>query len=543
MSLPINIPASELMDLEVLDHFFDKQPKFNPLIAEGFAYHQAKQAPDWIANYFKEAAKGSFPPTIIFEGYHIATPEEAQKQMVQKRRAKQFYDVSNSDVYLTMYRFSYQGKRLPIDIPILLPNPRPGGIIMLRDSWYHITPVLGDIAISVGPDDLFVQSKMKLKIQRLFHQIMINDERRSCNVIWSQINNSKEKKVKSTLMHYLLIKYGLEGTFKKYIPNVEIVYGSSETVNRNDYPGSKWIHVATAVSAWQTKGKKQFPQLRTDIRFAVKREHWNETVEGMLCSFYYVADHYCREVNSKSDLNDVYIWQMILGDILARGRNDGAGKIIAYIRTHIESLDNYMITSLRRSLRHEGVIVDTIYDLFADFIGTFSSRVAISSDKMSTMYDKCYIVLRYILADIIAGINNMTFDFQRQGTDITEADVVKCFKDHIRPNAIMDLTKPTHPEVTSFASVTDLLLYKASMPTIRQLNLSSGSRPKELSFGPADVLHASIAEIGQPFINPSKDPTSRQRANQYAIVSSDGIIGRHEDLVDIVNEAQRIISR
>lgn len=530
------------MDLRVMDRYFERQPDYNPLLAKGFAHSQSKYAPQYIADRFHEAEQDSFPEGLKLMGYYPATPEEAFKTLCSfKKNTKIIYDISHSDMYIVMYRFSLHGKELKYPIPIMFPNIKEGNIMRIRDSWYQVASVLGDIAISKGHDYLFVQSKMKLKFQRLLHQVNINGKRKTCTVVWSQINNSKEKQNKTCLMHYLLVKYGLEGVLHQYCPDAEIEYGSSSKITRNNYPLDEWVHVKTAREQFIVRGKQNVPQLRTDMMFAVRKSDWNERIEGMLASFFYIADTYPMYVHSKRDLNDVYVWQTILGDILSKG-TEGAGRIISYIETHLESVDTYMTSVLRNQLRRQGLTVDTIYDLFADLIGTFSERVTVSSDEMSTMYDKCYIVLRYVLADIISGINKITFDFQKKDHAILdETAILDIFRRNLHYTDIYKLTGSDHAEVSSYSSVTDTYLYKGSMPTLRQQNVSKG-KIRDIVFGPTDRCHASIAEIGQPFIAPTKDPTGRQRMNIYAVVDQEGFVGKHEDLIDIVENAQREIS-
>lgn len=533
------------LDLELFDQFYADQPKYNPLLAEGFGYSQCLRAPEYIAELFRQAEKDHFPKGLKFMGYQPCAPEEAFKVLMSMpRRSQIFYEVSRSDTYMVEFKFSYMGG-LPLkeSLYLMLPNAQRGGYIQLRDSFFHIAPVIGDIAISVGQNYLFAHTKMKLKFFREYQAVMLNGERRSLNVVWSQINNSRNKQIKSCLMHYLMTKDGLSGTLKKYT-KARFKVGHYSEIKRSDYPESEWYICKTASPSHVIRAGNRINRPRTDVAIAVMKEDFDELVAGMIGSFFYIADFFPTDACMANDLEDPFTWKMILGSILI-GNEASIGKAMNYIDSHIESVDTYMTIMFRKLLALEGLQVDSIYDLFVEIIATFSRRIAVSSDALSTMYGKCLMVLRYILADVITGINNATFRFSKfKDRAPTEQEVMNVLRECIRLTAAVELSAPEHTTVSTLQSSTDSLTLKLSMPAVLQSNTNRERRGStDAKFGDDGILHASIAEIGNPNANPSKDPTGRQRLNLYAKVDNNGIIHRREEFIEVIDAIQDNIRR
>lgn len=533
------------MDEDVFGKFYSRMTPYNPDIANGFAFSQLDQAPEYVGNKFKQDELNSFPKGLKYIGHEICSPEKTYQVMSNiKHRTKNYYDITHSDVYLVRYMFTWYGQPLKSDVYFLLPYARPGGWMTLKDSQYHIAPVLADIAISVTGDGLFVRLKMPVKIYREHHKVLVDDVRESLSVIWSRIHNNKAKSTKTSLMHYLLSKHGLSSAFKIYA-GCDIVLDDADHVNRANYPEEDWVICKTAVAPYNDKGAVRKINRRTDARIAIPRDKWNNLTAGMVAGFFYLADQFPEQVLVKNELDNPTIWKMLLGTILF-GPGAGIGKIIANMDSHLESVDTYLTDISKRWLEMEDVFVNNVYELFAELIESYSRRVSASSDRISTMYGKRFVVLYYVLYDIIAAINRVNFDFQSIGLDkVTENDVCRIFRDRLRLTAIMSLSGQEHKEVSSIGSTTDSLIYKLSMPNILQTNTSRAKQAKDLevTFGEESVQHASVAEYGNPNVNPEKEPTGRQRSNLYAITDDQGILHRRDKNRQIIDETQERIKR
>lgn len=538
--------GAPMLDPLFFDDWYDVQPKFNPLIAEGFATSQVPSAPEYISNVWKQYEKDTFPEGLRYGGnYEICSPEKAYQVLSQlKTKTKFYYDISHSDIYLVAYHFTLHGEPLKRPVYIMMPYCNRGGWLIIKDSFFHIAPVLGDIAISVEDDGLFIRLKMKLRFKRLSHQIRVNDMSTSLNVVWSQIHNSQERKVKPPLMLYLIAKNGLEGAFRT-LANTEIAVGGSHEINALNYPPDAWMICSTARTQWVKRYGKQAIQMRTDVHIAIPKDRWNELTKGMVASFFYLADAFPMQILLQNDLNDQSVWKMVMGSIYF-SEGEGISKVIAAIDTHLESVDCYLSSNVRSSLAHDGIHVDDIYELLAEIISSYSRRFAAPSDMISTMYDKRFYVLRYLLEDIVHGITRVTFAMQKHNKPVTtEQDIAKMFADNVKMAQITHLSSPNHAEISSISSPTASLIYKFAMPNVLQVNTSTKATDgsQEVTFGEESVLHASLAEVCCPNSHPDKDPTSRQRTNFYALVDEQGYINRNPKFIELIDRVQERIKR
>lgn len=533
------------MDEDVFGPFFANHPKFNPILAEGFAHNQLKHAPEYVSSKFKQVEQASFPPGLKYIGYERCSPEKTYQVLSAVRlRSKHYYDITRSDIYLVRFMFTWHGEPLKNDVYIFLPFTRPGGWMVLNDAQYHIAPVMSDIAISVAGDGLFIRLKMPLRIYRVQHQVMINNVREFMNVPWSRVHNNELKAVKSSLAHYLLVKHGLVGAFKVYA-NADVELGNADTINNNTHPSDEWVICKTAVPPYSMKGNARVLNVRTDIRVAVKQSDWNTLTAGLIGGVFYLADKYPEHVRLDKELDNPTIWKVLLGIILF-GNGTGLSKAVRNIDYHIESVDTYLTETSRRWLELDGVFVNDTYELFAELISSFSKRITISSDAISTMYGKRLVVLHYVLYDIIASINNAVFDMQNSGVGaLNEDSICKIFNNRIKMLSIMKLKDQEHKEVSSIGSSTDSLIYKLSMQNILQTNASRKITNKDLevTFGEESVQHVSVAEFGNPNVNPEKEPTGRQRTNLYADCDEQGILTRSKAFYELTQAVQEKIKR
>lgn len=534
------------MDNDAFGAFFDRAPKFNPLIANGFAHHQLSSAPEYIANKFREVEADYFPPELKFIGYEMCSPETTYRVLSNKKhRSKNYYDITRTDVYMVKYMFTWQGNPLGHDVYIFLPYTRPGSWITLKDSQYHIAPVLADITISVTHDGLFIALKLPVKVSRFYHQVVVDDSRELHSVVWSKIHNVKRKSVKTSLAHYLFTKKGLTGTFKEYA-NCDVIIGRSDEVNKKRYPVEDWVVCKTAVDTYDAQSNHRRVTRRTDVRLAIPRDKWNTLTQGLVAGFYHLADAFPEQVMVDKELDNPTIWKMLLGKVLF-DNDAGIAKIIANMDTHLESVDTYLTDVNKRWLEREDVYVNDIYELFAEIIESYSRRASASSDRMSTMYNKRFAVLHYVLGGVISGINRAAFDIHngRNNKKLTDSAVIDFFRKRIKLNEITALSGEEHKEVSSIGSSTDSLIYKLSMINVLQTNMSKTSPGKsvEVTFGEESVQHASVAEIGNPNVNPEKEPTGRQRTNVYADVDELGVFRRREQHRKLIDDVQENIKR
>lgn len=525
-------------------------PKFNRDITRGLACEQLKHVEHYLDRVMQSAQKG-FPEGMLVMPAERCTPMEEYNYLTAKRSnkkgAKQIFEFSQSDVYLVKYTFIYQGVALK-PVYVYLPYVRPGGIITITGNKFSISPVLADKAISVGEDNIYIPLNLdKLTFKRIYHHFIAGDRRVSVPVIWSDIYHRRNRarmvggkrtmKSNATIGHYLFAKHGIAETFMIYA-DAEIHTGGPDTVNETTYPPVEWCICQSTQIRPPDIRNKYHPT--TSIRLAIRHSDYNAFTASLIGTFFYVADRYPMRMVPEY-LSDVRLWRSILGHIVFIS-DETEGKILNRMDAHIESLDGYIDGMVIEWLAEDKVHVETIYDLLAHVIETFSHRVANAGVDICSMYNKNLVVLRYVLFDIITAIFKLMFALRAASKKgLTRMDAEKKIRDHLRTYLITKINHK-HGEVSSVSSPTDIMSFKITTNLRLQTNITNSvTSSKVVSVGAADLLHVSIAEVGQHLNLPKGEPTGRQRLNLFQKLGPKWSTVQDPDKMYLTAKTQRTI--
>lgn len=537
------------MDARLFDFIHQQVPAFNRLVCDGLAVTHLEHAERYVDRLFL-SAQSSFPRGLKYLGYTRCTPHEQFAVSTKMRNSKRPYEVRRSDVYMVKYLFTLNGEEIR-PVYFYLPYAMDGGIIHLNGSTFAISPVLADQTISVGVDSMFIRLyRDKLTFNRSYYPFIIDGERTNSDIIISNIHHGAKKSGKkringldATPVHYLFCKYGVMRTFREF-GKTDIVVGKDD-ITTERFPRSEW-RICSSIGL-RPRGIRDKLYQPTRIRIAIRNEDYNLTSATMIASFFYLVDHFPDRVEPEY-IDDLELWMVFMGyntcDLDAT-----EGKMIISIQSHIESLDHYIDAMSKDDLNDIGISVNDIYQLFGHVIETMSSRVAKASTSVSSMYGKKLIVLFYVLEDISHAITNMHFAMKKKsknGTkDLSMKEVNDIMMKHLKPETIMMLNRPTHPECQNVPSSTDNKIFRITGKMV--LQASAMSKMNNGGTAPTDnlsnILHASQAEIASFTNLPKSEPTGRDRLNMYARVEANGTISRNPDFVQLLDTIQQHIQR
>lgn len=537
------------MDKKLFDYIEEHTPKFNPIIANGLAVQQFQYIENYVDRIIRCAEPG-FPEGLRYERYQRCTPHEEYGVTTAKRNNRHTYELTRSDLYMVKYIFTYHGEELKPRY-LYLPFVKDAGIISLLGSTFAVAPTLADKTISVGTETIFIPlNRDKLTFRRLVHQFICDNQRESAYVVWSAIHHGaksvrkKEKRtieVNATNLHYVFCRHGFTNTFKKYA-NADVVAGLLE-INTDNYPPDQWrICSSQKIKPRGVKGKYY---VGTDIRLAIRKEHYNLTTASMISAFFYVADHFPDRFYPEY-LNDTDFWKRLMGHVIF-ARNESEGKLLIGVETHLLSLDGYVDAMVKEWLREDGVEVDDLYDLFMHVVDTFTSRITESSPHIASMYGKRYNILRYVLMDVIKGIFGMLFAIQQlvkknKGRALTKKEISDVMHDSLKPELIIKMNR-NHQEVSSVSSPSDNKAFKITTNVVLQ-NSSTGKKTgSDATVEPSKLAHVSIIEVGSPTNLPKSEPSGRSRASLFLNLGPDCSIIRDPKRIELLDKIQEQIQR
>ena len=534
------------MDTKLFDFIFNLQPKMNASIAEGVAVRQMENAELRIDRVWRCAAK-LFPAGLTYEGYHICTPEE-ELAIKTRRRTGNILELSQSDVYMVEFLFSYKGKPL-VRHPMYLPFCREAGSIFIRGSRFTITPVIADRCLSVSKGSVFFPPlRDKITFKQFPWQVLVDGRQETVYISKSKIHHFQQdpetKKLPGsvqanhTLAHYLFCRYGLADTFALHF-DVDPVFGD-DTTDWSKYPESEYVIVRSV--GLKPKVLKQQYYNPTKLQVAIPRAKWNDSIESMVAAFFYLADLFPERLTLE-DIHHPRIWQTLFGVIIF-GASSGEGKMLEDFRSHLASLDEYIDEVTREDLHSDHVLVDNIYELFVYIVEEMPALLA--NPDVANLEGKRLITWKYVLHDIVRAIFHLTYQLNPKNRVLQEQDLKKTITRGISTEMIMKINGAGHPEVTNIVSPSDSMIAKftsAAIPQSRAGNHSARGEHDRTFSDPSQHLHSSILACGSFMNQPKSDPGGASKLNPYGHLVHGDVMAVSPEFKAILDDLQKKLAR
>lgn len=526
------------MDPELSKLIDDEMPKFTREIAEGYAVSCMSKNEAYINELWQQVAK-NFPPNIQYiSPPRRLSPLEEYRVVTSSRRGgtRNIYDVAKSDVTMIQFRFLVDGQELTHNM--YAPYVGPGGSITIKNAKFTISPVIADVALSVRGDSIFViMNRAKLTFKKFMGYILVDGERESSYIVWSQVYNIKTRKILSTIGHYLFCKFGVTEAFRRMGVDLHVI--PLDEVSSERYPVNDWV---TITSVGKKLGPRTRAMLGVNIALMIPRHQYNHATKSLAASFFYVADQFPERVTI-NDYQSTNIWRILLGKaIFPPGDSDG--KILNQINTHMASVDGY-VDGLVREWLHDGGYpnIYDIYDLFQLIIKQYPDAVAQTSDSVASLYGKRLVINRYVNENIINGISSVLFAIQKHMNSKGEVklkDMQSFLTRNLKYNLAFKINSG-HSEVKSVSSASDCMIHKITSVALMQTETTSSSTG--VIFDESKQAHQSILEVGGVMNLPSGDPSGRSRLNMTAKIDASGTILADPQHREILDEVHRKVKR
>jgi hypothetical protein len=286
------------------------------------------------------------------------------------------------------------------------------GLIYISGSRWAINPVLADSFPSISKNTVFVRLlKAKITFRRLHFILLVDGQQRAAPVVHSAVFNDKESdqareerkatsevSLKSSMVHYLMIKYGFTQTCMRYLKlkvGEDIIPIDSIDVIGIDF--NEWVVYSIPASRPRTFSRNAV-YTPPPLAIMVKRSKNNDLVFSLMAGILYIASHFSNKIN-KDTLDQQVIWSHTFANTLF-GTNSSAGVSLNKVKAHIERLDAYLESGFIADVRILGYEIENIYDLFALVIEKFDYWLNISADTISSVYGKQLQARYYACYDI-----------------------------------------------------------------------------------------------------------------------------------------------
>lgn len=515
----------------ILEQTIDKYcPKFNKNVTEGSAKDILKRLPAELDSIFKDSIKSLSPQIPLkYIGYRNMSPEEEYKNIILGTSDKS-YDIAVSDVYPIEFIFEFNGEMLIK--PLYLPYCERGNLMKISNTYYSITPVLSDTVISPSHKEIFVRLlKDKITIKSVVRNFIFNNERIAGSVIYTSIVKTKQLPKSdsfgthfTTIFLYLLGKYGLRETLRKYCDVTDFVITDKDITNlRSDYN----IWESTKI---KPKNYKDNGYIGHNLKICIAKKH-NITpiLENIVFGIIYTLDVLPDEaenilvgVNSGIVKDEIYQWRIIIGRI-AYKNTFSIDRIVQDMTEHFDSLEGYIDSLIQTKLKDNGIRVNDFFDLIALIGNNYNNWVLNSKEYNSDINNRYIDIVYYILYDIIIGFNKIILNLNKRAgkkaDGMSKKEAWKIIQNNLFFKTILKLVKATEPNIAIQAqndSSTDLIYPKVTALLEDQSRGNGVRRGKESQFPEATkTLKGHDLVLGTLLFLNKKAPSPRFRANVY----------------------------
>lgn len=541
------------MNKQMLDIIAGGTPPINPDIANGIAVMQVPTCEAYIDRDLR-ASSEQFPPGLVYVGCRRCTPMEEYRLLHQKKE-KNYVELSRSDMYLVECKFEWQGK--PIESRYFyLPYVGEAGIMHIRGTPYMVSPVIGDVAVSVTRGGLFAWLGLtKVQFYRMNYHMYVDGVSFGTSVAYSNLyhQSSKSKAVKvgknslrPTLVHYMLCRMGLTELMTKYFGCSEIKVGYEDTINHDVLNLDDWTIVSSAGhGGWQSMARLPKDYVRTGLRIAIRREEITADMLDALCGVFYVIDTYSDQVKVEY-VENPHTWQRLMARIIF-GDNMNEGERMILLRDHLISVDGYVNYQSRRTLHQGKIMVDNIHEFFAWVVREMPFLISTAPTEVASLYGKRLMVVRYLLKDISRSIYLLMFRLRAQYNKkgrLSEKEI----RDAMRKGLLRDritVVNVGHAEVTTVSSPGDNKIFKITSTAVLQENTDS---PRGKGGGgslndPSKFMHVSVIEFGSYAAMGKNEPTGRGKLGTHAITNARGDLERNPKFINLLEHTQHLLTR
>lgn len=511
----------------------EQNPKFNPDICDGMAYINSRETLDFINSYWEETAK-SYPKSLKYMGYKKCNPDEQFTELTRLsgvKRANKF-DLVKSDIIATRFNFEVEG--VPISKVLFIPFLRRGSMITLWNTTYYVGPVLTDNLFGIkgkgSESEIHIQfTKNRIKFFSQITSFNANGAPTFVPATWSRMWFADKNEINNvaypTLITYLLCKYGITETFKRFY-KTDVVIGGSE-ITEEKYPKEDWVIISSNGNAIsQKRATAKNPLSMSQIRLAIPKKQFegNKALASAIGGMFYALD-YCSAYGfiSEDFVNEPRLWCRILVRLIWRPELDENSRLEKLAR-HFVSVESFMDAMFKQKVRREGIMAKDTDEFLLYLINNYVDVVA-KTDNLD-MTKKYLTTLPYLLYDLTEEIVKFMYRVieESKNKQLTAANVTTILNSINSDLVVSRLSG--HGEVMAVESANDSMLAKTTLRMVSQENASTSKAGKsEVKATDPEVLcHESIPIVCSFSAIGGSNVDARNVANPYCRTKPDGKI-------------------
>lgn len=504
---------------------------FNDIIVEGVAATQLGKIEEYLDRVFADIATAEFPPCVKYLGISMMDPKEAYDEYTQLKHnkskrlrksesklQKNGYEIMGHDYYAILIHFSYNDvEQKPR--PLFVPTVKWKSILNSRGSRYNISQIVADVAISIKGGTMYIPfQKTKVQAVKQPVQLVCNERNYQMFMITSKVYkgaNTYSEKRESSIAHYVFVKYGVLGTFKKYT-QCQVHIGYENEINPSSYPVKDYdIFCLRGISG---------------VKLAILRASRTTLTDMLIASMFYAIRCFPEQLTVES-IDDTYLWKHLLGIVILGQAN--STNAISVMNEHINSVDKYVCEVTRTNYATSGIMIRTFYDLMIYIMSNY--HTIYNQGVSGSMYGQQLKLLYYVCQKVTNKFTTMAYGLNKESKKgkMSEGALAQALGRSITSKSLFELSGiPCISAANSssdncYFNLTDLVLQDQS-------NTAQAGKSKINPNDPKVRLHPSTLEVGRPLAPKSSQPISKF-GNACVNLDENLVIKPHEHLVNDID--------
>ena len=482
----------------------EAMPHYNKFLLKDFTKKEINGSIEFISVVFSEAVK-QFDGLIKYKKYKILSPEE---RIEFELRPKQDSGVriAVSELSLVDFVFEFEGREFHTHL--YLPYSKNDAIV-IKNTRYMIQRTIVEKVFSKTNEGIaarVIRSPIRFGRTKIFRVVSAVDERTDHGlIITADIHRRKRLNKKNTpnttILHYLLCKFGYLGTLARFGFNPEdfkFVPNIGETIDYDYFVARK---------------KQKSPELYLRIkRSSLEDPNHMKFVTNLLYLLTAYDRHNIQSLYEKTGA----IYRIYMGRI-THGDTHTETQYKSHADTHIASLDTYLDPITRDRLIRFGVQVDDIYDLL-QYVFFEIDRIHTNATHSNLYYKRIDIMHGILIQTIGSRIFEKFYNARRDQKKLTDKDVTSILQ--FSPMLIQNIYKARNvtSEVSAYG---DNWLTSFGISKTRQSGLNQQRLTPQ---APEHRFHPSIAVVETLISFSGQNPGISGAINPFLQITDDGDI-------------------
>lgn len=394
-------------------------PQFNDFMLKEFRKREVGKSKQFMDIVYKEAcAVKPYDNCIKYLGYRVLSPEERIEFKVNNPLIKGQYDIQDTELELVEFLFEFDHQKYSVHL--YLPYMH-NDCITISNTQYHIQlaiiektiyRVRDGVIIKVLRAPLHFWRNETISFKSVYTGEVYHENIPTVKAFHRKGTKTKKRDMKSTILLYLLCRFGLYGTLERFgLTKDDICFTSDLHPDKTNY------------ECFMCKPNVFLSVKRTQFKnFITKRIV--ASLLYMLRFFQKTADGYTIDM-----LNDVECrwWKVILGKY-CYGMSVKPAMAINHAEPHLASVSTLLDAITKRALNRINIPCENIYDMFQQVFINLDDWLV--NHQSNDLYDKKIGVLESLLSDIVKSTFTRFYDQSRQQKIITAKSIRRLLKMH-----------------------------------------------------------------------------------------------------------------